>query len=259
MTLRVAIVDDEPLAREGVAHLLGAEPDIEIVATCSDGAEAVRSIRELAPDLVFLDVRMPGLSGFDVIESIGVERMPAVIFLTAYEQHAIDAFRVNAVDYLLKPLDRAKLAEALERARRDVAHRSLVHRGTELTALLEQIRATGGSGRTRSARILVRTGANIHVLEPEDIAWIGADGDYVTLHAGDKPHLLRESLRNMEVRLAAHGFQRIHRSTLVSMRRIRQLTVNTDGDYEVVLDNGVRLKVGRSYKDALLAAFDSHS
>lgn len=258
MSLRVAIVDDEPLAREGVAHLLGAERDIEIVATCSDGVEAVRSIRELAPDLVFLDVRMPGLSGFDVIEAIGTERMPAVIFLTAYEQHAVDAFRVNAVDYLLKPLDRVKLTEALNRARRDVVNRNLNSRGAELVALLEQIRTTGGSGRTRSARILVRTGTNIHVLEPEDIAWISADGDYVTLHAGDKPHLLRESLRNMEVRLAPHGFQRIHRSTLVSMRRIRQLTVNEDGDYEVILENGTRLKVGRRYKDALLDAFDSH-
>ncbi len=259
MTLRVALVDDEPLACEGIAHLLRGARDVEIVATCSDGAEAVRAIRELAPDLVFLDVRMPGLSGFDVIEEVGVQRMPAVIFLTAYEQHAVDAFRVHAVDYLLKPLDRAKLTEALDRARRDVAHRKLGSGGTELASLLEQFRANAAGSGARGTRILVRTGTNIHIVEPEDIVWIEADGDYVTLHTAGKSHLLRESLRNMESRLGTYGFQRIHRSTLVSMRRIRQLTANPDGDYEVILDNGLRLKVGRSYKDALLAALDTPS
>jgi two-component system LytT family response regulator len=258
MTLRVVIVDDEPLAREGIAHLLGAEPDVEILSTCADGAHAVRAILELAPDLVFLDVRMPGLSGFDVIEQVGVERMPTVVFLTAYEQHAIRAFRVHAVDYLLKPLDRAMLAEALGRARREVSQRNILRRGAELASLLEQIRENGcADSHNRSGRVLVRTGASIHILEPDDIIWVGADGDYVTLYARHKSHLLRESLRNMEIRLVAHGFQRIHRSTLVSLRRIRQLTANADGDYDVVLDNGVSLKVGRSYKDALLAALDT--
>ncbi len=272
MTLRVAIVDDEPLARDGVALHLREEPDIEIVATCADGAEAVQSIRELAPDLVFLDVRMPGLSGFDVIHTIGVENMPAVIFLTAYEQHAIDAFRVNAVDYLLKPLDRASLSAALDRARRGLAQRDLLRRTSELASLLGQL---GGAGSalglrsggvpsdatpaTRNSRVLVRTGGNVHVLEPEDIAWVDADGDYVTLHAGGKSHLLRESLRNMEARLRPHGFHRIHRSTLVSLKRIRTLTANESGDYDAVLDDGTRLKVGRSFKDALFAALDSQT
>ncbi len=259
MTLRVAIIDDEPLAREGIALLLRAARDVEIVAMCADGVEAVHSIRDLAPDLVFLDVRMPGLSGFDVIEEVGLQRMPAVIFLTAYEQHAIDAFRVNAVDYLLKPLDRVKLTEALDRARRDLVQRTLGGRGTDLASLLEQFRTSGAGSGARGTRILVRTGANIHIVEPEDIVWIEADGDYVTLHTAGKPHLLRDSLRNMESRLGPHGFQRIHRSTLVSMRRIRQLTANPDGDYDAILDNGLRLKVGRSYKDALLAALATHS
>ena len=257
MILRVAIVDDEPLAREGVALHLRAEADIEIVAQCADGTEAVRSIRELAPDLVFLDVRMPGLSGFDVIEEIGVERMPAVIFLTAYEQHALDAFRVNAVDYLLKPLDLEKLTAALARARLDFTQRNLLRRTTELVSLLDQLGASGSQGANRSGRILVRAGGNVHILRPEEIAWVEADGDYVTLHTPEKSYLLRESLRNMETRLGPHGFRQIHRSCLVSIRRIRELLANDTGDYHAVLDNGSRLKVGRRYKDALLAALDA--
>jgi two-component system, LytTR family, response regulator len=259
MTLRVAIVDDEPLAREGVAIQLRAEPDTEIVAMCADGAEAVSAIRELAPDLVFLDVRMPGLSGFDVIDEIGVERMPAVIFLTAYEQHALDAFRVNAVDYLLKPLDSEKLAAALARARRDLTQRNLLRRTTELVSLLDQLGANGSRDVNRSGRILVRAGADVHILRPDEVAWVEADGDYVTLHTGAKSYLLRESLRNMETRLAPHGFRQIHRSCLVSLQRIRELLANDNGDYHAVLDNGVRLKVGRRYKDALFAALDSQA
>jgi len=257
MKLRVAIVDDEPLAREGVALNLRTEADVEIVAMCSDGTEAVKAIRELTPDLVFLDVRMPGLSGFDVIEEIGVERMPAVIFLTAYEQHALDAFRVNATDYLLKPLEPAKFAAALARARRDLTEQNLVRRANELVSLLDHFGATGSPGGSRPGRILVRAGANVHILRPEEIIWVEAEGDYVTLHTAEQPYLLSDSLRNMEVRLAPHGFRQIHRSCLVSMQRIRKLLANENGDYQAILDNGTRLKVGRRYKDALFAALDA--
>jgi two-component system LytT family response regulator len=254
--MKVVIVDDEPLAREGVALHLRTDADIEVVAMCADGTEAVRAIRELTPDLVFLDVRMPGLSGFDVIEEIGPERMPAVIFLTAYEQHALDAFRVNAIDYLLKPLEKEKLAVALERARRDFREHSLVRRAGELVSLLDQLGAAGTPGASRGGRILVRAGANVRILRPDEIAWVEAEGDYVRLHAGDKSYLLSESLRNMEVRLGPHGFRQIHRSCLASIHRIRELVANDNGDYQAVLDNGARLKVGRRYKDALFAALD---
>lgn len=254
--MKVVIVDDEPLAREGVALHLRTETDIEVVAMCADGTEAVRAIRELAPDLVFLDVRMPGLTGFDVIEEIGAERMPAVIFLTAYEQHALDAFRVNAVDYLLKPLEKEKLAVALERARRDFREHNLVRRAGELVSLLDQLGAAGAPGASRGGRILVRAGANVRILRPDEIAWVEAEGDYVRLHTGDKSYLLSESLRNMEVRLGPHGFRQIHRSCLASIHRIRELVANDNGDYQAVLDNGARLKVGRRYKDALFAALD---
>jgi two-component system LytT family response regulator len=257
MKLRVAIVDDEPLAREGVALNLRAEPDVEIVAMCADGTEAIKAIRELTPDLVFLDVRMPGRSGFEVIEEIGVERMPAVIFLTAYEQHALDAFRVNATDYLLKPLEPAKLTEALARARRDLKERHLLRRANELMSLLDQFGSNTASGASRAGRILVRTGANVHILRPDEIIWVEAEGDYVTLHTAEQSYLLGESLRNMETRLAPHGFRQIHRSCLVSMPRIRKLLANENGDYQAILDNGTRLKVGRRYKDALFAALDA--
>jgi two-component system, LytTR family, response regulator len=257
MRMRVAIVDDEPLAREGVALSLRSDPDVEVVASCADGTEAVRAIRELSPDLVFLDVRMPGLSGFDVIEEVGVERMPAVIFLTAYEQHALDAFRVNAVDYLLKPLEQAKLAAALARARRDFTEQRLVRRANELVALLDQFGANAAAGGSRAGRILVRAGANVHILKPDEIIWVEAEGDYVTLHTGEQSHLLSDSLRNMETRLAPHGFVQIHRSCLVSMQRVRKLLANENGDYQAILDNGTRLKVGRRYKDALFAALDA--
>lgn len=257
MKLRVAIVDDEPLAREGVALNLRADPDVDIVAMCADGTEAVRAIRDLTPDVVFLDVRMPGRSGFEVIEEIGVDRMPAVIFLTAYEQHALDAFRVNAIDYLLKPLEPAKLSAALARARRDLTEQNLVRRANELVSLLDRFGTHRAPGAGSSGRILVRAGANVHILKPDEIIWVEAEGDYVTLHTSEQSYLLSDSLRNMETRLAPHGFRQIHRSCLVSMQRIRKLLANENGDYQAILDNGTRLKVGRRYKDALFAALDT--
>jgi two-component system LytT family response regulator len=254
MKMRVAIIDDEPLAREGIALHLRAEPDVDIVAMCADGTDGVRAIRELTPDLVFLDVRMPGLSGFEVIEEIGVDRMPAVIFLTAYEQHALDAFRVNAIDYLLKPLEQPKLVAALARARRDIREQNLVRRAGELVSLLDQL---GPNGPQKTGRILVRAGANVHILKPDEIVWVEAEGDYVTLHTTEQSYLLNESLRSMEARLSPHGFRQIHRSCLASVSRIRKLLANENGDYQAVLDNGTRLKVGRRYKDALFAALDA--
>jgi two-component system LytT family response regulator len=262
MTLRVAIVDDEPLAREGVALSLRGETDVEIVAMCADGTEAIEAIRTLTPDLVFLDVRMPGLSGFEVIEEIGVERMPPVIFLTAYEQHAMDAFGVNAVDYLLKPLEQAKLLAALARARRDITEQHLVRRANELVSLLDRFGTNGASGSpgpNRSSRILVRSGANVHILKPDEIIWVEAEGDYVKLHTAEQPYLLGDSLRNMEARLSPHGFLQIHRSSLVSLQRIRKLLANENGDYQAILDNGTPLKVGRRYKDALFAALEARN
>jgi two-component system LytT family response regulator len=256
MKIRTLIVDDEPLAREGVALALAAERDVEIVASCEDGPSAVQAIRELGPDLVFLDVKMPGLDGFAVIDEIGADEMPAVIFLTAYDEHALRAFRVNALDYLLKPIDAADLRKSVERARRRRAQDELGAWRGELRALVAAVtheRAAAEAGE----RILVRTNGRVHVLDPREIDWVEAAGDYVTLHAAGKGHLVRDSLRNIEARLGAHGFVRIHRSILVKLSRIRELVAKDSGDHDIVLHDGTVLRSSRSYKDALYEALNA--
>ena len=252
MTIRVVIVDDEPLARDGVALALDEEPDVEIVAQSGDGGAAIRAVREHQPDLVFLDVKMPGLSGFDVVEAVGVERMPAVIFLTAYEQHALRAFRVNAVDYLLKPLDRDDLAEALARVRRRMAQQGIARQSRELRGLLEHMESGAPPG--DGGRIVVRSNGRLYFLDPDEIVYIEAAGDYVTLHTAEQTHLVRDSMHKMAERLLPYGFQRIHRSTIVNLKFIRELSANDAGDYEVLLQSGSSLKMSRTYRDALYAA-----
>ena len=251
MRIRALIVDDEPLAREGVALALANEQDVEIVGTCEDGASAVSAIRDLEPDLVFLDVNMPGLDGFAVIDEIGADSMPAVIFLTAYEEYALRAFRVNAVDYLLKPIEADKLRESVDRVRCRLVS-SEPWRG-ELRALVASLTRERAGG-ADAGRILVRTGGRVHVLDPRAIDWVEAAGDYVTIHAAGKPHLVRDSLRNVEARLAVHGFCRIHRSTLVRLDCIRELVAKDNGDHDVVLHDGTVLRASRKYRDALFAA-----
>jgi two-component system LytT family response regulator len=257
MKIRTLIVDDEPLAREGVALALEAERDVEIVGSCEDGPSAVRAIRELAPDLVFLDVKMPGLDGFAVIGEIGVEKMPSVIFLTAYEEHALNAFRVNALDYLLKPIDASDLRKSVERARRRLAQNDAGAWRGELRALVAAF-AHERAAAADAERILVRTHGRMHVLDPREIDWVEAAGDYVTIHAAGKSHLVRDSLRNLETRLAVHGVIRIHRSTLVKLASIRELVAKDSGDHDVVLNDGTVLRLSRSYKDALYEALCAH-
>jgi two-component system LytT family response regulator len=256
MKIRALIVDDEPLAREGVALALAAEHDVEVVGACGDGPSAVRAIRELTPDLVFLDVKMPGLDGFAVIDEIGADKMPSVIFLTAYEEHALRAFRVNALDYLLKPIDAADLRKSVERARRRRAQDEIGAWRGELRALVAAVAHERQAADT-AERILVRTNGRVHVLDPLKIDWVEAAGDYVTIHAAGKSHLVRDSLRNIEARLAPHGFLRIHRSILVKLASIRELVAKDSGDHEVVLHDGTVLRLSRNYKDALYEALNA--
>ena len=256
MKLRTLIVDDEALAREGVALALAKERDVEIVGSCGDGPSAVRAIRELEPDLVFLDVKMPGLDGFGVIGEIGADKMPPVIFLTAYEQHALRAFRIDALDYLLKPIDAEDLRKSVERARRRHAQDAIGAWRGELRALVDKF-AHERPAADAPERILVRTNGRVHVLDPLKIDWVEAAGDYVTIHAAGKSHLVRDSLRNLEARLAAHGFLRIHRSTLVKLASVGELVAKDSGDHEVVLHDGTVLRLSRSYKDALYEALNA--
>lgn len=249
MPIRTLIVDDEPLAREGLRLRLAAEPDVTVLGECGTGHEAVAAIRREAPDLLLLDVQMPGLDGFDVLARIGPERMPLVIFVTAYDEHALRAFEVHALDYLLKPIDENRLAEALERARRQFQQQHLDHLNHRLRALLETMQPPLPN-KPPLDRLIVKSHGRVVFLPIEEVDWIEAAGDYVKLHAGEKAHLLRETMTHLAEQLPAH-FQRIHRSTIVNLHRVRELRSRDHGEYAVHLHDGTRLKLSRSYRDAL--------
>lgn len=244
--MRVIIVDDEPLAREGVALFLKGT-EAQVVAQCENGNQAVTSIAELKPDLVFLDINMPGLSGLEVVEAVGPKNMPLTIFLTAHDKYAIDAFRINALDYLLKPINAEHFAVSLQRARDELNRKNLYRHKEQLSQLLQMLTQTS------SNRILVRSAGHVYFLKPEDIHWIEAEGDYVNIHTGKKSHLVRETLKCMEDRLVTEGFQRIHRSSLVNLEAIRELIATANGDYQVVLKDDSILKLSRNYRDQLYA------
>jgi two-component system LytT family response regulator len=258
--LRVLIVDDEPLARRGVrARLLAlGGGGLEIVGECAGGRDAVRAIGELAPDLVFLDVQMPGLDGFGVIEAVGAERMPAVVFVTAYDQHALRAFDAHALDYLLKPIDDERFAVAVSRARQRVAERRSGARADALAARLAA--ALAGLGAPAAApesasgdRLVVRDRGRVLLIDPAEVDWVEAEGDYVRLHVGGRGHLHRETMAAMEARLGPRRFARIHRSAIVNVDRVREVRPRGDREYTVVLRDGTRLGLSRGYRDRMRA------
>ena len=242
--LRVLIVDDEPLARDGVRIHLQREADIDIVGEAADGNAAVSAIRSLAPDLVFLDVQMPGLDGFDVIEEIGVVRMPGVVFVTAYDEFALRAFEAHALDYLLKPFDGERFRKALTRARAAVRTRHRRHLEERLVAMLQERNQESPS----LDRIIVRSGGRIVVLRSEELDWIEAAANYVRLHVGGRNYLLRETMAGIEKKLDPDQFVRIHRSTIVRIDRIRELEPLQQGDYLLKLSDGSRLTSSRGYR-----------
>ena len=245
--IRTLIVDDEPLARERLAVLLSNEQDVEIVAQCRDGEEAVTAIVDHEPDLVFLDVQMPQMNGFEVIEAVGGERMPLVIFVTAYDQHALRAFQVRALDYLLKPFDRERFNEALERARRQVEREETGDLGRRLLALVKDLRRD----QPRAERLVVMSGGRLFFLRADEIDWVEAAGNYVRLHVGTTSHLLRETMNAIEGRLDPEKFFRIHRSRIVNMERIQELQPWLNGEYAVLLRTGTRLTLSRGYREKL--------
>ena len=251
------IVDDEELARRGIRSRLAARDDIRIVGECASGREAVDAIAKHAPDLVFLDVQMPGLDGFDVIEEIGPERMPVVIFVTAYDEHALRAFDVHALDYLLKPIDEARLHEAIDRAKVRLDQRRSSQLGDRLAALLDGV-SSGEVDETKSSteRFVIKTGGRVTFVDADAIDWVEAAGDYVRLHTSEKVHLLRETMSGMEERLDPDRFLRIHRSTIINTERLKELRPYGNSEYIVVLDDGTELKLSRTYRDALDDFFD---
>lgn len=254
MAIRALIIDDEPLAREKVRGFLESESDIEVLAECRDGKEALEALDEHKPDLVFLDVQMPELDGFEVLSNVDAGDLPTVIFTTAYDQYALKAFDVHAVDYLLKPFDRERFQQALGRARGEIERRQIGDMRGQLEALLEHV----AERRPKPPqRLVIKSSGRVVFLKVDDIDWVDAAGNYVKLHAGGDSHLLRETMSRLEERLDSSKFIRIHRSTIVNIECIKELQQQFHGDYLVVLKSGQRLTLSRSYREKIQQMLDS--
>jgi two-component system, LytTR family, response regulator len=253
MSIRAIIVDDEDLARRGIRALLQRAGDVEIVSECRNADEAIRAMHATQPELVYLDIQMPGKSGFDVIAALDETTCPHVIFVTAFDTFAIRAFEVHALDYLLKPVNEARFSKSLARARAAVAGArddSALRRFWQMAA---ELRAPADQSRPGSMpdRIPVKTRGRVLIVNVADIDWVEAEGDYVSVHVGPKSWLLRETIAGAEARLALSGFVRIHRSALININRVRELLPLSKGEFTVVLQNGTELKLSRNYRFAL--------
>jgi two-component system LytT family response regulator len=246
MTMRALIVDDEPLARTALSRLLKRDSDITIVAECADGESAVKSIRQMRPDVVFLDVQMPEMDGFQVIESVGVEQMPTTIFVTAYDRYAMRAFDVSAVDYLLKPFSPDRLSRAVARARDRWQNQQDKDAAKRLFALLDNRYSTD-----YVRRLAVASGGRIVFVAVEEIDWIGAEDNYARLHVGRRVYEVRETLQALMEKLDPQEFIRIHRSTIVNVRRIREVQPWFQGSHIIVLQSGEELRMSRYQKEAV--------
>jgi two-component system LytT family response regulator len=249
--IRALVVDDEPIARAHLRSLLEQRGDVVVMGECGEGRSAVRMIREASPDLVLLDVQMPELDGFAVVRDVGPDRMPAVVFVTAHDQHAVEAFEVHALDYLLKPVNRTRFTAAIDRVVRLLHDGSDRQRAEGLSGLVEHPPARPGV-----ERLAVRSGDRLLYLRLSEIDWIEAADDVVRLHVGRAVHAHRATMTQMEDRLPAAAFVRIHRSTIVNIERIREFHPWFQGDWILVLADGTRLQSGRSYRNRIRELLD---
>lgn len=247
MKTRTLIVDDEPLARERLRQLLQQEPDIELVGECSNGHEAIDAIRAQAPDLVFLDIQMPELTGFDVLERLEGRRLPSVVFVTAFDKFALKAFEVHAVDYLLKPFDRERFKVALGRALEQVKRGQDGSLDQRLRALLNELRPQNKA----PDRLAVKSGGRVVFVRVDELDWVEAADNYVELHVGNETHLYRQTMSDLEALLPSDKFMRISRSTIVNVDRIKELQPLFHGEYAVLLRDGTRLTLSRGYREKL--------
>ncbi len=249
LRIRVAIVDDEALARSRLRQFLRQEEDLDLVAECANGRQAVETMRKERLDLVFLDVQMPGLNGFDVCEALaaGGAPMPLVIFVTAFDQYALKAFEVHAIDYLLKPFNRERFQKALAHAREQLRRAKEAPMEARLAALLEDLRP----GFKKPDRLVFKENGRVVLLRTDSIDWVEADGNYVRLHAGGEAHYFRETLTGLEAQLPAEKFLRISRSAIVNLDRVKELQPLFYGDYSVILQNGTKLVLSRNFRDRL--------
>jgi two-component system LytT family response regulator len=245
--IRVLIVDDEPIARRGIRQHLRGEGDLEVIGESGDGAAAIDAITELTPDLVFLDIQMPEVGGFDVVEAIGVARLPAVVFVTAYDEHALRAFDVHAVDYVLKPIDRHRFRTAVERARRRLSH-APGQLDRRIAAALEDL---GRPAQDYAKRLAIKGGGRVILVDVDEVDRLEAAGNYVEVHSGARHHLVRETMASLEARLDPARFVRVSRSSIVNAERVRELQPMFNGDFVVVLRDGTRVAGSRRYRAAL--------
>lgn len=248
--IRALVIDDEPLARDMIRELLEADPEAEIVGECANGHEAVAAIRALSPDLIFLDIQMPELGGFEVLESFKSNGLPYVIFATAYDQYAVRAFEVHALDYLLKPFDQERFDIAWQRAKIQIREASLNQREQHILALLEELKA----GPHYLERLVVKTEGRVFFLDVDDIQCIEAEGNYVRVYNGQKAYLLRDTISGLESQLDPKKFLRIHRSAIVRIDKIKELQPWFHGEYHVILENGKQLMLSRNYRTNLQEA-----
>jgi two-component system LytT family response regulator len=266
--LNAIIVDDESLARRGLSLRLQQIPQVDVVAECTNGQEALAAIAEYSPDLVFLDIQMPGMGGFDVIRRLQPDEAPMIIFVTAFDQYAVDAFKVHAIDYVLKPIDDDRLHESIERAvahhRRQASEQrkeKLVDLVMELTGAspgaIEQM--TGGAAETSRwpEKITVKDGGEIRLIRVDDIRWIDAAGDYMCIHAGEQTYIMRTTMKQLEAMLDPERFLRIHRSTIVNSADISAAQPLNNGEYLLTLEGGTKLKVSRGYRERVRSLFNS--
>jgi len=268
MSIRAIIVDDEPLARRGLELRLQDAQDIEIVRQCANGREALAAITELHPDLMFLDIQMPGLSGFDVLAQVPQESLPMIVFVTAFDRFAIDAFEAHALDYLLKPVDDSRLARALERVRAQWQQRQAFAQREQLMAMLGGLNGQGqiepeslASQPSQRARryatmLPIRVGRETLRLDVATIDWIDAAGDYMCVHAAGQTHVLRSTMRELEQMLEPQVFQRVHRSTIVNLARVRSLRPHLNGECFLKLQSGQEVKLSRSFRDKVELLLD---
>jgi len=253
--IRTVIVDDEPLARRNLRLLLEKDPQIEIIDECANGREAVKALKTYSPELVFLDIQMPEMDGFDVLAEVGPQHIQAIIFVTAFDQYALKAFEVHALDYLLKPFDDARFQKALDQAKSQIEQRQINKISRKLLALLEGRERGNEDGQPKVylTRLMIKLASRVILLKVTEIDWIEADGNYAKLHVGRKAHLLREKMHDLEAQLDPKKFIRIHRSVIVNLDRIKEMHPHFNGDYIVVLQDGAQLKLSRARREHLEA------
>lgn len=263
--IRTIIVDDEPLAVEGLKVRLAEFKDVEVVATCPNGRKAIEKIKKLRPDLVFLDIQMPGFDGFDVVRSLVGDTMPIIVFVTAFDQYALKAFDAHALDYILKPVEGAKLKRAVQRARKALYQRRVVEQNANLVKLVEDMEdppkvllsaileegAAPRPGAAFDSHINIKDRGRISRVDVTDIEYVEAAGDYMCIHTPEKTHILRATMKDMEKRLNPKIFQRVHRSAIVNLEKVKELVSHVNGEYFLFLTSGSEVKVSRSYKNVI--------